>query len=204
LILNALPPIFAAVVMITITYIIGKIAAGFITELLTKIGFNAVLLRLGIGKDASEGKWTPSEIVGYLILVAIMLFAAFEAASMLGFDRLSQLTAEFTVFGGHVLLGLVIFGLGLYLANIASNAIKTGSTPQADFLALLARLAIYLLAGAIAIRHMGLANEIVHIAFGAIVGCIALAAAIAFGVGGRDIAARKLEEWTKSKKPEQS
>ncbi|MFH1736182.1 MAG: mechanosensitive ion channel [bacterium] len=197
MIFTAIPPIFAAVVMIFITYIVGRIAAGFITELLKKIGFDTVLMRIGIGKQLEAGKLSPSEIVGYIALVAIMLLASFEAASMLGFHTLSELMAEFTVFGGRILLGLVIFGLSLYLANVASKAIKTGGSPQADFLALLARISIILLAGAIALQHMGIATEIISLAFGLIVGSIAVAAALAFGIGGRDFAARKLQEWTK-------
>jgi hypothetical protein len=61
-------------------------------------------------------------------------------------------------------------------------------------------VAIIILAGSIAIRHMGLANEIINLAFGLILGATALAVAIAFGLGGRDMAARKLEQWFGSEK----
>ena len=62
---------------------------------------------------------------------------------------------------------------------------------------MIARVAILVLAGAMSLRQMGLANEIVVLAFGLIVGAVAVAAAIAFGIGGRDVAKRKLEEWLK-------
>ncbi len=58
-----------------------------------------------------------------------------------------------------------------------------------------ARVSIIGLAGAIALQQMGLANEIISLAFGIILGSLAVAAALAFGIGGRDIAARKLEGW---------
>jgi hypothetical protein len=99
-------------------------------------------------------------------------------------------------------LGLVIFGIGLYLANIASRAIRAGGSAEAGFFAVAAQIGILVLAGSMAIRHMGLANEIINLAFGLLLGATAVAAAIAFGIGGRDIAARKLEEWTGSKKSE--
>jgi TRAP-type mannitol/chloroaromatic compound transport system permease small subunit len=202
LILEAIPAIFAAGVVLTIAYVVGKVVAGLITDLLKGIGFNAILMRLGIGKEPEEGKRTPSEIAGYLSLVAIMLFAVFEASDLLGFEALSNMIAELTVLGGHILLGLIIFGIGLYLANLAATTIQASGAAQAGLLALVARVAIIILAGSIAIRHMGLANEIINLAFGVILGATALAGAIAFGIGGRDIAARKLEEWIGSEKSE--
>jgi hypothetical protein len=58
------------------------------------------------------------------------------------------------------------------------------------------------LAGAMALRQMGLTNDIITMAFGIIVGSIAVAVAVAFGIGGREMAARKLEEWSKASKGE--
>ena len=202
LILGALPSVFAAALVITIAYVVGKVVSGFVTELMTNMGFNSILLRLGIGKEPEEGKKTPSEVAGYLVLVTIILFAVFEASNLLGFESLSNLMTGLVVFGGHILLGLVIIGIGLYMANVASKAIQASGTAQAGLMSVVARVAILLLSGSIAIRHMGLANEIINLAFGLILGAIAVAVAIAFGIGGRNIAARKLEEWTGSKKEE--
>jgi hypothetical protein len=202
LILEAIPTIFAAGVIVTIAYIVGKVVAGLVTDLLAGMGFNAILIKLGIGKEPQEGKRSPSEVAGYVTLVAIMLFAIFEAADLLGFEALSNMLSELTVLGGHILLGLVIFGIGLYLATIAARAIQASGTAEAGFFAVVARIAIIVLAGSMAIRHMGLANEIINLAFGLLLGATAVAAAIAFGIRGRHIAARKLEEWTDSKKSE--
>lgn len=200
MILEAIPVIFAAVLVVTLAYVLGRVVTTLITDLLTGMGFNTILIKLGIGGAPQEGKRTPSEVVGYLTWVAIMLFAAFEAADLLGFEALSKMLSELTVLGGHILLGLVIFGIGLYLANVASETIKAGGTAESGFLAVVARIAVIVLAGSMAIRYMGLANEIINLAFGLLLGATAVAAAIAFGIGGRDIAARKLEEWTRAKK----
>ncbi|MGA6993155.1 MAG: hypothetical protein WBX50_04575 [Candidatus Deferrimicrobiaceae bacterium] len=64
-------------------------------------------------------------------------------------------------------------------------------------------MAIPVLAGAMALRQMGLANEIIYIAFGMLLGAVAIAVAIAFGIGGRDIAAAELEKWVRSLKSKQ-
>jgi hypothetical protein len=67
--------------------------------------------------------------------------------------------------------------------------------PQSALLASVARVAILVLVGAMALRQMGIANEIVNLAFGLLVGAIAVAAALAFGLGSRDLAGRQMERW---------
>jgi len=197
-ILMALPAIFGAALMVTIAYVVGRMVAGLITNLLTGTGFNTILAQLGLGKEPAKGERTPSEIVGYLVLVAIVFFASIEALRLLGFVLLADLVAEFTVFAGQVILGLIVFFIGLYLANLAAKTVRASGTAQAGLLALAARISILVLAGAMSLRHMGLANEIINLAFGLLLGAIAVALALAFGLGGREVAARELEEWLQS------
>jgi hypothetical protein len=203
-ILEAIPAIFAAILVVVIAYVVGRVVAGLITNLLTGVGFNAILARLGLGKEPGEGERTPSEIVGYLILVAIMLFAAIEASRILGFVLLADLVTQFTAFAGQVVLGLIIFAIGLYLANLAARTVQASGVAQAGLLAMAARVSILVLAGAMALRQMGLANEIINLAFGLLLGAIAVAMALAFGLGGRELAARELEEWRQSVKSKES
>jgi hypothetical protein len=203
-ILGAFPDIFAAGLVLAIAYVVGRVVAGLISNLLTGVGFNAILARLGLGKEPAEGERTPSEIVGYLVLVAIMLFATIEATQLLGFSLLAELVTEFTVFASQIVLGLIIFAIGLWLSNLAARTIQASHAAQAGLLAVAARVSILALAGAMALRQMGLANEIINLAFGLLLGAIAVAAALAFGLGGRDIAGRQLEGWVDSVKSEES
>ncbi len=195
MILNALPAIFAAGLILLLAYLVGRILTGLISGLLSSAGFDQFLVKLGIAKSVIEGQKTPSEIVGYLALVAIMLFASIEAAGLLGFNVLSELIAQLTVLFGKVIVSVVIFGIGLYLASLAKEVVESSGGPQSEILAKLARIAILILAGAIALRQLGVADEIIVIAFGVLVGSIALTGVIAFGLGGRDLASRELAEW---------
>jgi hypothetical protein len=136
--------------------------------------------------------------------VAIMFFATIEAARLLGFVLLADLISQFIAFAAQVILGLIIFAVGLYLANLAAKTVEASGTTQAGLLALATRLSILVLAGAMALRQMGLANEIINLAFGLLLGAIAVAAALAFGLGGRETAARHLESWLESVKSEES
>ena len=131
-----------------------------------------------------------------------MLFAVTEAAGLIGFEVLSQLTSQFLVFAGRIVVGLVIFAIGLFLANFVHRTVLAAGAAQALLLALGARIAIIVLSGAMALRHMGLADEIINLAFGLILGAVAVALAIAFGLGGREFAARHLEGWLQSMKSE--
>ena len=195
LILQALPALFAAALVLFVALMVGRVLAGLVSNLLAAAGFNDLLKRLGLSQVPSEGQRTPSEIVGYLVLVAIMLFAAIESAGLLGFTVLADLIAQLTVLLGRVVVSVIIFGIGLYLGGLAKEVIQTGGGQHADFLAKLARIAILVLAGSIALRQLGVADEIIIIAFGVLLGSIALTAVVAFGLGGRDLAAKELAEW---------
>jgi hypothetical protein len=194
--LAAIPNIFAAAVVLAIAYIVGRLVSGLVTNLLAGIGFDTVPARLGLTSGTpTVGRRTPSEIVGVLVLVAVVLFATIEALRLLNFTALADLLAELVQLGGQVILGLFVLAIGAYLANLAAELIRSSDMPNAGLLALVARVAILLLAGAMALRQMGIANEIVILAFGLSLGAVAVAAAIAFGFGGREVAGRELEHW---------
>jgi hypothetical protein len=203
--LGALPNIFAAGLLLVITYIVARLVAALVSTLLTGVGFNTILMRLGLTKaEPGTGQRTPSDMVGYLVLVVIMLFAAIEAAGLVGFTELATLLTGLTVFVWQVVLGLVILAIGLWLGNLAGKAIETGVSVNARLLATVARVAIWVLAGAMALNQMGLGSEIVNLAFGLTLGGVAVAVALAFGLGGRELAGRELEKWRRSLESDQS
>ena len=194
-ILNALPTLFGAILVLGIAFLLARVISGFITNVLTGVGFNRVLTWLGLEEPDVTAEQTPSQIAGYLATVAIMLLALIEAAQLLGFTIVAQLVSDFLVASGGVLLGLVIFGLGLYLAGLAERVIRGTTGRQASILVPIARVAILVFAGALALRQTGIAQDIVNLAFGLVIGAVAVAAALAFGLGARDLAARELERW---------
>lgn len=202
--LGAVPAIFGTALVLGVAYVLGRIVGGLATNLLSGLGFNDILARLGIARAPAAGERTPSQIVGYLVLVAVMLFAAIEALRLLGFALVAELVAQFLVFAAQVIVGLVIFAVGLYLANLAATTIRATAIGQAGLLAVAARVSILVLAAAMALRQMGLASEIVNLAFGLVLGAVAVAAALAFGIGGRDIAAQELRDWVVRAKGEAS
>lgn len=194
--LNSLPHIFAAALVLSISFFVGKFLAGLVTNILRGAGFDRILVRLGLAKtEPAPEKMSPSDLAGVVILTAIMLFASIEAANLLGFEVLAVLIADFITLVGHIALGLVIFGLGLLLAELAAQAVRGSEVRHNQILATAARVAIIMLAGAMGLRQMGLANEIIVLAFGLSLGAVAVAVALAFGLGARDVAGNMAAEW---------
>jgi hypothetical protein len=220
-ILAALPQIFTAALILLAAYAIGKFIADLVTSFLTGIGFNNIFYWLGLQSTPTppppptptpstppiEGQptviqeptapttRTPSEIVGIIVLVGIILFAAVPAANVLGLPALTAIVSGLLAISGQVLVGLVIFAVGLYLANFVYNLIASSGTSQSRILAQTARIAIIALVSAMALQQAGIAPNIVNLAFGLLLGAIAVAIALAFGLGGRDVAGEQLREW---------
>lgn len=229
-VLDLMPKIFAAGVVLAFFYVAGKFVSEFITNILTNIGFNNLLQWLGIASpgtteigtsgesfgaepielgmgteqptmiqtEPTMDSKTPSELVGLLALVGIMLVATLTAVDILGIPALEDVVRVVLAIAGQVLIGVVIFAIGLYLANLAFNLILASGTTQSRFLAQSARVAILTLVGAMALNRMGIAPNIVNLAFGLILGGIAVAIALAFGLGGREVAKEELKSWVNS------
>ncbi len=197
-VLEAIPAIFGALLILGLAYLVARLVANLLTSVLTGIGLNRLPSMLGFSVAEGEGRRTLSEVVGYLVIIAVMLFAATEAANLLGFELIAQSIVAFTAFFGDVLLALVILAIGLYLANLARGVVLSAGGQNIGFAANLARLVIIVFAAAMALRQTGIADEIVNLAFGILLGAIGVAAALAFGLGSREVAGREVEKWLAS------
>lgn len=223
-VLNLLPKLFAAGVVLAIAYIIGRYVAEFVTDILTGIGFNNLFQWLGISTPPTPptppqptdtlpneteqptilqtepvvGTKTPSEIVGVIASIGIVLIAFLTAVDILQIQALTVVVSVILAIAAQVLIGLIIFAVGLYLANLAYKLIASSDSYQARFLAQAARIAIIALASAMALNQMGVAPNLVNLAFGLLVGGIAVAIALAFGLGGREVANEQLRSWVNS------
>jgi len=179
-----------AVVILGIAYYLAKFISEIVTSLSAGIGIDRLPEALGF-KTAKGANL--SGVVGYVVLVYVMLFAVQGTAEFLGLASIAAIVASLIALGGSVLLGIVIFLAGVYLANIASNVITTAGGSDATFLANIARWAILIFVAGIALNQAGvtLAADVIQI----ILLAIGAAFALAFGLGGRDAAAKQVEKW---------
>lgn len=192
---TAIPAILAAFVILVVAAIIGRLVGDLVANLLEGLGFDNILVTLGLSKEPVVGSTAPSRVMGTLVMVAIVLLAALSASSLLGFPALSLVITQFIGFAWNIVVGLVIFGIGLWLASLIANAIMASNLQQKQLAAMFARIAVVVMATAMALGQMGLADSIVNLAFGLTLGAVAVAVALAFGLGGREIAGRELQGW---------
>ncbi|MDX2254013.1 MAG: mechanosensitive ion channel [Pseudanabaenaceae cyanobacterium bins.39] len=212
--LKYLPQIFVASLILVIAYFFGQFARDIVTNILTSLGFNNILVWLGlpsiagtdIPSESSDGdapvttlpKLSPSQLVGIVVLVGIMLVAIATATDVLQIDALTRIVFGILEVSGRVLSGVIIFGIGLYLANLAYALISSAGSRQSRILGHTARISIIALISAMALKQIGIASNIVDLAFGLVTGAIAVAIALAFGLGGRDVASEQLRAWLES------
>jgi hypothetical protein len=116
---------------------------------------------------------------------------------MMGLESLAGHVETFTGVATKVLMGVLILAMGMFLANFVGKLIKESGVENAGKMALVAKVAILVFAGGFGLQQMGLSASIVNVAFGSILGGLGLAAAIAFGWGGRDAAKRILDRAVK-------
>ena len=193
-ILNAVPHIVAAALILVVTYYVAKFASALVSRLLNGMGFDTLPEKIGLGR-AFGGPLKASGLVGMVIMFFAMLFATVEAANQLDFTQVRDVVTTFINFGGDVLLGGLILLVGVWLASLAHTAIARSGAENAAGLARVAQLAILGLVIAMGLRAMGIADDIVNLAFGLVFGAVAIAVALSFGLGGREAAGKQMEHW---------
>lgn len=191
-IVDAIPSLIGAALIIVIAYVVGRLVTTLVTDLLRSVGFDNLPEKLAL---SWTGTRSPSQWVGYLVFIVIMIYAASAAVEMLGSAFLVDTLDAFTIFFWKVFLAVIIFAIGLYLARLAFDTIISTGTNHALALARLARIAIIVFAAAFSLREIGVANDIINLAFGITLGAMGIAAALAFGLGSKEIAGREVDRF---------
>lgn len=208
-VLAAIPRVVAALIVLALAFFIGRWVASLIEQLLPSLGFDRMFYGITgrtpppppppevlAGAPAATPVGSPSKVVGQLVLATIVLFSAVEAARLLEFTAIASMLAQVLQLAAHVLFGGVIIAAGVLAGNFLARMIDTSTGGADSFASVLVRWATIALATAMGLRFMGIADEIVILAFGLVLGSAAVAAALAFGIGGRETAHRLLERWT--------
>jgi hypothetical protein len=184
----AIPRFILAGILLGIGFVIGKFVKRLIEQVLPPLGVDSSVASLGIVPEGTSA----SVVIANLAMTTIMLLIGIQALQALEFKPLTMILIQVVDLGGRVLFGSVIIGAGVMLAQLIAK-LMASSTGDGAFTASIVRYAIIALAVAMGLRFMGLANDIVNLAFGLILGSAAVACALAFGLGGRNAAARLLE-----------
>jgi hypothetical protein len=197
--LEVLPGVLAMITLV----IVGVVLAWVVSRLLVRLaeatafdrrgetwGLAAALGRAGVGRP-------PSQVLGSVVFWGIFLVFATLAIDALAIPGSGRLT-DFMFRWVPVILGAgLILLIGWLIANFLGQGVLIAAVnagvPEARVLARVARWAVLLFAGAMAITHVGIAKEMVLVAFGIVFGGLIFALALAFGLGGRRLAKEILE-----------
>ncbi len=198
-VMHFLPGLLAALLILALGVLLGAVVKFLLRRALMLARFDRLGDACGMSQVLSRAdiRSTPSEFTATLAfwLVAVSFFMA--GLSALGVDVINRLIAEFFLYLPRVLSALVIllagFLLGNFLSRAALLAAVNSGMPSPRGISLVVRLLISILAFAMALEQLEIAKSIVLAAFIIAFGAVMLGLAIAFGLGGRDVARRVLE-----------
>jgi small-conductance mechanosensitive channel len=189
-----LPQLIGAIVILILGYIVAKILQTVVSRLLQGVGFDSWMERGGIKQffDRAQTRQTPASVLGKLVFWFVFIIAITMAADALGIPQVSAVLAQLVAYIPSIVAAIVILIVAALLANFVSGIVR-GATGS-GILASIARYAIIVYAVFAALTELGVAVQLTAPTFLIVLGALALAAALAFGIGGREVARDILEK----------
>src|SRR5215218_3314959 len=189
------PQLIGAIVILIMGYIVAKILQAVVARVLKAVGFDGWMERGGIKQffDRAQTRATPATLLGKLAFWFVFIIAITMAADALGIRQVSAVLGQLIAYIPSIIAAILILILAALLANFLSGIVR-GATGS-DLLASIARYAIIIYAVFAALTKLGIAVQLTAPTFLILLGAAALAAAIAFGWGGRDVAKDIIERY---------
>ena len=197
---NFIPNLIGALVILILGWVIAKIIKGIVNRILLLIRFDLIAEKAGVASILSKGaiKLTARQMISNLAYWLVMIMILVMVVNALGLTVASQLLEGLLAYIPKVIAAIFVLVLGMFLGNIVSGVVRTACSnanlPKPEMLGNISQWAIVVFAVTISLRQLGIAPLLVTTTFNILFGGICLALALAFGLGGRDIAAKYLEE----------
>jgi hypothetical protein len=201
MILSAIPRILGFIVIVAIGWFVSSLLARAVVGLLRAIRFDELMQRSGLA-DFMNKMGTGIDSVGIVagvvkwIIRIVVLLVAFD---VLGLPAVSDVMRQFLLWLPNLVVAIFILFIGgiaaRALGNIVRGATAEGGFSNPETLANVSRTAVWTFAIVIAINQLGIATNLINTMFTGFVGALAIALGLAFGLGGRDLASRTLENW---------
>jgi hypothetical protein len=193
-----IPSLLAGLLVLLVGYVVAKICAGLTRSLLVRTRYDRFLEKIGVvdGDDSHEhegSRWTGSAVFAVVMLAAVM-----QAARAWNLALVASGISQILAYVPHLIGAAAIFAAALYFANWVRDRIARGEgmrPGQRPLVASSVRAGVLALGAFMALRELQIAPEIVTIAFTLTVAAIALAAALAFGLGSRSVAGQVAQQW---------
>jgi mechanosensitive ion channel-like protein len=198
-VLVVLPNVLAMSIIFVAGLLVAWTASQTLERLLRVVGLDRLSDRLGVTSALLRGgvKTDPSRLVGQAAYWIVMIFATVAALGALNLQPINDVAKSFLAYVPHLVTAALILIAGWLLSNFVSQAVLIAAVnaglPPARLVATCSRWGIQLLAVAMALEQLGIAQNIVVVGFGITLGGIVLAGAIAFGLGAKDLAKDYIE-----------
>jgi hypothetical protein len=183
-----IPQLIAAIVILIVGYLIARALQAAVGRLFGAVAFDRWMERGGIKQffDRADTTETPTSILGTLVFWLVFIIAIVMATDALGIRQVSVVLSQLIAYIPNVIAAVLILILAALLANFVAGLVR-GAT-GVDILGTVAQVAIIVYAAFAALTQLGIAVQLTAPTFLIILGAVALAAAIAFGWGGREVA----------------
>lgn len=210
MILTAIPRILGFIVVVAIGWFLSSLIARAVIALLRAARFEELMQKSGIGGFMSKmgtGLDTAS-IVAAIVKWMIRIVVLLVAFDVLGLPAASDVMRQLLLWLPNVVVAMVVLFVGGIAARALGNVVRAataeGGFADPDTLSNVAQTAVWVFAIVVAVNQLGIATNLINALFTGVIGAAALAAGLAFGLGGRDLAARTLESWYDQAKPKAS
>ncbi|MBI1863450.1 hypothetical protein HYS00_05030 [Candidatus Microgenomates bacterium] len=196
---RALPNFFIGLIILLIGLIVANLVKRLLLTLFTFFRFEAFFQHAKLLEKGEIRLW--EEILGEVIRWAIVLLFLVPALETWGFTRATAVIDQFVLYLPNIIIAVVIGFIGLVCANLLADIVrrsaKTFGSPSTHILSGLARATVLFFTILVVLNQLGVAQDLIRILFTGIVGMLALAGGLAFGLGGKDIAHDVLVELRK-------
>jgi hypothetical protein len=198
-----LPILLGALIILIVGWIVAKVIRRVVDFLLKTVRFDAMADKTGISEVLRKGdlKITAREVVSGLVYWLIMIMVLVMTVDALGLPKAADVLASLFAYIPKVIAALLVLVVAMFLASFVSGIVRTAAgnanLPKPEIFAGISRWAIIIFAATIAMEELGIAPLLVTATFNIILGGVCLALALAFGLGGKEAAARYLDELKK-------
>lgn len=187
--LLSIPKIISAVLIVGIFYLVGKYVVAILVELLNNLKVDNLSKKIGL--DKVIGNTSLASLIGNIVFFFLMFTGIISAAEKLEMTAINTILSDVFNIAGRVFFGLIILIAGSFIANIAGKAMENSN----GLLVPIVKFGVLGIFMAFALHTMGIAESIVNLAFGLTLGSVAVAFALAFGLGGREAAGKQMEHF---------
>jgi hypothetical protein len=196
-----LPTLIGSLIILTIGWVVAKTLRRVVSRGLGTIHFDKLADKAGISEILNKGglKTSANDVLSSLVYWLVIIMVLVMVVNALGLPQASNVLESLFAYIPNVIAAMFVLVVGMFLANFVSGIIRTAagnaSLPKPEMLEAVSRWAIIIFAATISLRELGIATLLVTTTFNIILGGFCLALALAFGLGGRDAAAKYLNEW---------